>query len=595
MKRYATLILLAIALLSASCTRPNVAHLTADPELAVIDSLMWTQPDSAFAQLQAFAESHEVDSLNTFNGHYFHLLLSELLYKNDYAQTNRDELLHAVDYYDSLVAEGGSHADADMVFLDARGHYIYGVGYYEMDSVVPACREYLQAVELMEERFSEEDLTGIKAQFLAFGYTRLNDLFSDQYLDDQAVYFAKKSISYYIRFNFEPWFVSRMLEEIGASCELLGMPDSADYYFNRASQVLADTNNLIYRDLESHRAFLSYNTKGDPIYTLKRLHELLSLSESPKEYYSRCLAIGEVYYLEQQYDSAWHFFNTVFRGSESVGPKKQAAERLAEIGKRCGLDSGECTDYLVPLVNQEENKSEIKTLLAGQYSIHLKKDHDIGHRREIILHKRKTCIIIGIAVFLFLVYFVFYHVTKYKKKLKEARFSEEQYAHQMEKKALIGKLKKKDETLRLSHEENKKLLEKLDAQQKKQKWSSYDDFMNESVCQTILGMFKDVHIKREANIHEYQNFQLDGDQLSQLEVAVSKHFDGFGKMLTSLYPKITRSEMYQCLLCLLNLEDIQIAALLQHNYSTIKKRSVKLKKAFSTEKTLQSFLREWVL
>jgi hypothetical protein len=29
-----------------------------------------------------FAENNEVDSLNDFNGHYFHLLLSELLYKN---------------------------------------------------------------------------------------------------------------------------------------------------------------------------------------------------------------------------------------------------------------------------------------------------------------------------------------------------------------------------------------------------------------------------------------------------------------------------------------------------------------------------------
>ncbi len=75
-----------------------------------------------------------MDSLNDFNGHYFHLLLSELFYKNDYAQTNHDELLRAVNYYDSLVAEGGSRADADLLFLDARTHYIYGVGYYEMDS-----------------------------------------------------------------------------------------------------------------------------------------------------------------------------------------------------------------------------------------------------------------------------------------------------------------------------------------------------------------------------------------------------------------------------------------------------------------------------
>ncbi len=39
-------------------------------ELSAIDSLMWRQPDSALAQLQAFCNSPEVDSLDEFNGHY---------------------------------------------------------------------------------------------------------------------------------------------------------------------------------------------------------------------------------------------------------------------------------------------------------------------------------------------------------------------------------------------------------------------------------------------------------------------------------------------------------------------------------------------
>ena len=53
-------------------------------ELSAIDSLMWRQPDSALAQLQAFCNSPEVDSLDDFNGHYCQLLISELLYKGDF-------------------------------------------------------------------------------------------------------------------------------------------------------------------------------------------------------------------------------------------------------------------------------------------------------------------------------------------------------------------------------------------------------------------------------------------------------------------------------------------------------------------------------
>ena len=72
-------------------------------ELSAIDSLMWRQPDSALAQLQRFVASPAADSLDAFNGHYCQLLISELLYKNDWGQSNRKELLQAVAYFDSLV------------------------------------------------------------------------------------------------------------------------------------------------------------------------------------------------------------------------------------------------------------------------------------------------------------------------------------------------------------------------------------------------------------------------------------------------------------------------------------------------------------
>ena len=73
--------------------------------LAEIDSLMWRQPDSAFILLQEFVVSPEVEELDTFDGHYCQVLISELLYKNDFEQTNRTELLQVVAYFDSLVCE----------------------------------------------------------------------------------------------------------------------------------------------------------------------------------------------------------------------------------------------------------------------------------------------------------------------------------------------------------------------------------------------------------------------------------------------------------------------------------------------------------
>jgi len=96
------------------------------PELSAIDSLMWHKPDSALACLipyfdtcrdvacNVYPENHNgnledvaryVSTNVAFNRHYANLLLAELLYKNDYAQTNRPALRQAVSYFDGLVRE----------------------------------------------------------------------------------------------------------------------------------------------------------------------------------------------------------------------------------------------------------------------------------------------------------------------------------------------------------------------------------------------------------------------------------------------------------------------------------------------------------
>ena len=147
-------------------------------ELSAIDSLLWQRPDSALACLLPYFDTC---CAAEHDRHYAHLLLSELLYKNDYAQTNRAELQDAVVYFDSLAQNDNAHtrrrhcgldpqspSQKDILaFLAARAHYIYGVGYYEQDSAVPACREYLKALEIMEDQFAEKELVGKKAQFMA--------------------------------------------------------------------------------------------------------------------------------------------------------------------------------------------------------------------------------------------------------------------------------------------------------------------------------------------------------------------------------------------------------------------------------------------
>ena len=108
--------LVGLAMLVA-CSQPTKVEVPEPVEgptiaLSQIDTLMWHHPDSALAVMMEFAGSAEADSLGEFEGHYCQVLIAELLFKNDYGQSNREEVLKAVGYFDSI----------DDGFLAARAH-----------------------------------------------------------------------------------------------------------------------------------------------------------------------------------------------------------------------------------------------------------------------------------------------------------------------------------------------------------------------------------------------------------------------------------------------------------------------------------------
>ena len=545
------------------------------PELVSIDSLMQTRPDSALTML--------LDS--PMDDHYYQLLLSEALYKNDSAQLNRNELLHAVAYFDSIGCP----------FLSARVHYINGVGYYEMDSVVYACEEYLKALEIMEEHFEEKDLVGYKAKLVALAYSHLCLLFTDQYLHVQAVGFAKKTYEYYQKLSYSSWQSAWALNKIGLNYHMMEQLDSAAYYYQRAANALDDTTNLMYRDICSHQVSIEYELTGESERALLQLKRLLFQAESEKEYFARCLPLGEVFYHEQKLDSTVVYLEKVFFGNASVPSKKQAAEWLVEIHNEKGesIKAQPYADYLVPFANQEENKSEIKSRLTELYGSHIKTTQENSRRYEVKQHKKRMLIALISFTVLLLLSFFFYHKTR--KRHQKIQLEDERRAHEIKQKALRRKLQVSNEALCVLKKKEEKLLQELNVHQNQRVWGNLNDFMEEDVCQEILRSLQKVNIKREVKSDNYPQLWLDENQISRLMVAVEKHFHGFCNILIRKYPKINHNEIVQCLLSLLNIKDVQIAALLHCDYSTINKRSIKLKKAFGTNESIQVFVRELVL
>jgi tetratricopeptide (TPR) repeat protein len=571
-------------------------------ELSAVDSLLWQRPDSALVCLLPYFDTcrdgvHTV-STTDYDRHYANLLLSELLYKNDYTQTNRPALRQAVAYFDSLTLTINSRSHAfcrhcgldpqsptqqDIIaFLDARAHYINGVGYYEHDSVVEACKEYMKALEVMEEHFEEEELVGKKAKFMALTYTHLTSLFSDMYLHEQAIYFGKVSLHYYYKYEASPMHIAWVLDEIGLHYDILENYDSAYFHYNQGLKILSDTNSLTYRDIVTHLACLSYKEGGDAAKSLSQLHILINIVNWDKEYYSRCLSIGEIFYQEKQYDSAWFYYHKVFDFTQSEESKRLAAERLIEICKVQGKEpeTSEYVDFLIPFANQEEIKSAVKSQLTELYKSFDQRRLEQLHRHE---KKKNLKWTIGISIgfiAMLSVIVILYRKNKRKRQLLEIQIKEEQLTHTIQQKSLSGRLKQKNQEMR-----------KLQDQIKQQNDSDAEteptiSFVEEPVCRLIMERVKEGKFKSQMDCTIYKNYALTKDQIMALHKAVNLHFDGFAVRLKKAYPQLTDSDLNYCSLYLLGLTDADIAALMQKAYPTVSQRSRKLKTIFGSETSL---------
>ena len=574
-------------------------------ELAAIDSLLWRQPDSALACLLPYFDTCCKDAARqvstVYNHHYAHLLLAELLYKNDYAQTNRAELLEAVTYFDSLTLNLNDHPhafwrhcgldpqspdrDNTLFFLDARAHYINGVGYYEHDSVVPACKEYLTALEVMEGYFEEEELVGKKAKFMALTHSHLAELFSNMYLHEQALYFGKLSLKYYQKHDAEPWHIAWILNLLGSHYEILGSYDSAFFYCNQGLKILSDTTSLIYRDIETHLTYLSYKEESSPELLLCQINSLIDRAESDKEYYSRCLTIGDIYYQEKQFDSAWNYFNKVFEETQSIESKKLAAERLVEICKAQDkeFEAMEYADYLVPFATMGEEQSVLKSQLTEQYKNYVQSRLERERQKEKMKSQRLTMVIVSLLILMSFI-IILYHRNKRKKHNLETQIAAERHSHQIQQDALSGRLKQKNKEVRELQDQIKQQNDRDAAVE------TTISFAEEPICRLIMERVKEGQFKSQMDCSIYKDFALSKEQLMALHSAANRHFSHFTERLAQAYPDLTKSDLDYCCLYLLGLTDADVAALMQRAYNTVNERNNKLRRIFNCKSTISATL-----
>ncbi|MBR5062044.1 MAG: hypothetical protein IKX24_07895, partial [Prevotella sp.] len=119
-----------------------------------------------------------------------------------------------------------------------------------------------------------------------------------------------------------------------------------------------------------------------------------------------------------------------------------------------------------------------------------------------------------------------------------------------------------------------------------------EGFLNEPVCQTIIGWVSDLPLTARSHHSDYPHIRLDDTTSVELGVAVSRHYPEFKTRLLAYVPQMRQKDLQICYLYLLGLNDFQIALLLQCHNSTIFRRATNMQKAFGTDIPMSDFVKK---
>ena len=575
---FITIIAFSVLLLSCgkqpeTVVEPQPLPFSFDGNLMAIDSLMQQRPDSALMILTSFRpERNEMERSgeisSKFNANYQSLLFSEALYKTGNAQLNRfrsvetchgASLQEAVRCFDSLAAQ--YPGNDDIVVLSARAHYMNGVGFYENDSVVEACREYLKTLEIMENRFDEDELVGYKAKFMCLTYNRLAELFSDQFMAEQSIFFGKKALHYCKIEPTSKYCAANLLCKIVNTYNILQQYDTACYYYHKAIEFLPDTNNFVYRDLIANMAVSSYFCGHGAEQTLRMLKQITNQTEDKDEISTRYLTIGSIYYKESLFDTAIVYLKQVFDNKTDVVDKYQSASFLVDIYKKQGdtINLSKYEKYLADISSSHYSNMMDVSILDDIIHDYLEKQQEKN-----IPDKQKSIWIIIIVSAIIIISVIVTAKLKNKKTTEEANKSKQK----------LDELKRKIEQKRTESE------------------SKFAAFLNEPVCRKINDMICDISISSRDSFVDYPQISLDDKTIVTLGETVSIHFPYLKPNLITKYPNIKQEDLLLCYLYLLGLENKQIAVLRNYSYSSIRKQALRLQKSLKTSMKLSDYIRK---
>ena len=543
MMKYMIYILVIFMLsVSASCVRERADDCKLPSRLVSVDSLMQRDPQAALDTLVGGTLS------GTDLGDYYTLLVSEALFKTYNEQQMRGGLMEAMHAFDSLHA---LYPDSDgYALLSARSHYMNGVGYYENDSLVPACQEYLTAIDIMERHFDEDQLVGYKAKLMALTYGRLGDLFSSQYMMRPAIDCLNNALHYCSIEPTSKYCVPRNLYLLGLQYDKLEQYDSAMYYYDRSLQLLDDTDNIVYKDIFLHKNFIDYRLNGFSEASLEGMRRFADLSKDDNESIIWDIVVGHILYSERRYEEAKPYLEAVMKHSEDDVAKVISAEYLYKINGDFGNRDEEAgfAKYLADNKKLNEADKALVSELNYVYEVNRHRDEKRASAWQITL---VISIIIAVGLIILFAY-------GYNKRMRIANVST-------------------TETSNNKEEQENEVVER--------------SFYDEPICKEILGIVKDNSFKARVNYKEYKEFALDDKQFLKLRTVTNLHYNDLTNTLKNQFPELTIDDVNYCCLYLLGLKTADISALMHKEYSTTRYRKEKIKNVLKSGSNIPTALK----
>ena len=563
---------LIVALFLGSCGKkveivePQPLSFAFPETLLRIDSLMQHDADSALQTLLSFRT--ERGTSFEFNNNYWSLLISEALYKTDNLQLNRfvgietchgASLQDAMQYFDSLYTNYPKNND--LALLTARSHYMNGVGYYENDSVIEACKEYLKTLKIMENHFDDSELNGFKAKFMGLTCTRLGELFYNNDIAKASLDFYKSALKYYI--VVKNYSLANPYRNIGSAYYLNHQPNSALFYYRKARLIAKATNKtFVYSATLSESAPIYYEL-GYIDSAFVMIRKALSLPCSEDARLARYYTLGSLYAKENMYDSAIVCLERSVKRN-SYATQTSSSELLMNCYQALG-DTVKASYYKSIYGNyfsKYRNNAEITTELTKLYDDYQQKQLDKVDLLKRQHQYRVYSIVLSVVILLIACIIVISRIKVHKT------------------------INKSNNDLAIKDKALADLKRRMQA----------NPFINEPICKSILEIANKERFKSKVPCVTYKEYALSKEQLLALKEAIDRHCDNFTQWICKDYPRLTVDDVDYCCLYYLGLKETDISALMQREYPTVGERSRKLKCIFNSNEqlsiTIQNIIRE---